>query len=61
MRLQLAIYSRDARALEVRERLLSMVEGDQHDRAAAAIAAAEKRGDFFIAEPFHAAIGCKLN
>ncbi|NKC10967.1 MAG: methyltransferase domain-containing protein [Gammaproteobacteria bacterium] len=57
MRLQLAVYAGDARALEVRERLLAMLQGDELERAAAAIANAEKAGSFFIAEPFHAAIG----
>lgn len=56
---QLAIYSEDLRALEVRERLLSMLSGDQAREAADAVAASEAAGTFFAAEPFHGALGTK--
>ena len=53
MRLQLAIYANDKRALEVRERLLAMLDQEDADRAADLIHVGENQGTFFIAEPFH--------
>ncbi|MEM7406022.1 MAG: methyltransferase domain-containing protein [Pseudomonadota bacterium] len=55
MRPQLAIYCADARCLEVRERLLAMLTGDEAAEFSELATAAESAGTFFVAEPFHGA------
>jgi SAM-dependent methyltransferase len=56
---QLAVYGRGQRLRAVEERLLAALGPGEVEAVRHAIAQAETRGTFFVAEPFHTAVGTK--